>query len=192
MARSWLGWLSVRSQFRAKRQHGPEKAAIHTHQGASKQHGTGMGRYIDDILQPGEKILDSTTIHGIVYAPGLLCLVGAVACLIASGWGIIFPLAAVGALLGLVGAFLVFKAWFQRWTTETDVTSLRVVHKEGFIKRQTFEMSLDKIESVDVSQSIAGRLFGWGDVTVHGVGEGTKTIKMIGAPIEFRNHITAR
>jgi uncharacterized membrane protein YdbT with pleckstrin-like domain len=51
---------------------------------------------------------------------------------------------------------------------------------------------LDKIESVDVTQSIAGRIFGWGDVKVNGVGEGTKTIKMIGAPIEFRNHITAR
>jgi uncharacterized membrane protein YdbT with pleckstrin-like domain len=69
---------------------------------------------------------------------------------------------------------------------------LRVVHKEGFIQRQTFEISLDKIESVDVTQSILGRIFGWGDVKVNGVGEGTKTIKMIGAPIEFRNHITAR
>ena len=192
MARSRLGWLSVRSQFRAKRQHGPEKAAIHTHQVVSKQHGTGMSRYIDDILQPGEKILYSTTIHGIVYLPGLVCLAASAACLVGSGGGVIFPLLALSALLALVGGFLLFRAWFQRWTTETDVTSLRVFHKEGFIKRQTFEMSLDKIESVDVSQSILGRIFGWGDVRVNGVGEGTKTIKMIGAPIEFRNHITAR
>jgi membrane protein YdbS with pleckstrin-like domain len=160
--------------------------------GSGMQLGTGMGRYIEDILQPGEKVLYSTTIHGIVYAPGLLCLAGAGACLVASGGGVIFPLAAVGALLGLAGVFLVVKAWFQRWITETDVTSLRVVHKEGFIQRQTFEISLDKIESVDVTQSILGRIFGWGDVKVNGVGEGTKTIKMIGAPIEFRNHITAR
>ena len=27
-------------------------------------------------------------------------------------------------------------AWFHRWTTETDVTNLRVVHKTGFIKRR--------------------------------------------------------
>jgi len=46
------------------------------------------------------------------------------------------------------------KAWFHRWTTETDVTNLRIVHKTGFIKRRTFEMSLDKVESVDVNQSI--------------------------------------
>jgi uncharacterized membrane protein YdbT with pleckstrin-like domain len=151
-----------------------------------------MGRYIDDILQPGEKILYSTTIHGVVYVPGLSCLAVAAICLVGSGGGVILPLLAASALFALVGGFLLFRAWFQRWTTETDVTTLRVVHKEGFIQRQTFEMSLDKIESVDVTQSIAGRIFGWGDVKVNGVGEGTKTIKMIGAPIEFRNHITAR
>jgi uncharacterized membrane protein YdbT with pleckstrin-like domain len=97
-----------------------------------------------------------------------------------------------GALLALLAGVLLLRAWFQRWTVETDVTSLRVVHKEGFIQRRTFEMSLDKIESVDVDQSIAGRIFGWGNVTVMGVGEGRKTIKMIASPLEFRNHITAR
>ncbi len=46
------------------------------------------------------------------------------------------------------------------------------MHKKGFIQRQTFEMSLDKVESVDVTQSILGRIFGYGDVEIIGVGEG--------------------
>lgn len=104
----------------------------------------------------------------------------------------IMALLGASALLALCGGVLLARAWFRRWTTETDVTTLRLVHKEGFIRRQTFEMSLDKIESVDVSQGIAGRIFGWGDVTVMGVGEGRKTLRMIASPIEFRNHITAR
>jgi uncharacterized membrane protein YdbT with pleckstrin-like domain len=66
------------------------------------------------------------------------------------------------------------------------------VHKTGFIKRRTFEMSLDKVESVDVNQSILGRIMNYGDVTVRGVGEGSETIKTIAAPLDFRNHITAR
>ena len=36
----------------------------------------------------------------------------------------------------------------------------------------TFEMSLDKVESVDVNQSILGRILDYGDVTITGVGEG--------------------
>ncbi len=83
-------------------------------------------------------------------------------------------------------------AWFHRWTTETDVTSFRIVHKTGFIKRRTFEMSLDKVESVDVNQSILGRLMNYGDVTIMGVGEGKENITTIASPLAFRNSITAR
>jgi uncharacterized membrane protein YdbT with pleckstrin-like domain len=69
---------------------------------------------------------------------------------------------------------------------------MRVVHKAGFIKRRTFEMALDKIESVDVNQSIMGRILNYGDVTIMGVGEGRETIRTIAAPLQFRNNITAR
>jgi uncharacterized membrane protein YdbT with pleckstrin-like domain len=97
--------------------------------------------------------------------------------------------AAVAAVAAL---YWTAKAWFHRWTTETDVTNLRVVHKTGFIQRRTFEMSLDKVESVDVNQSILGRILNYGDVTILGVGEGKETISTIASPLEFRNFITAR
>jgi len=72
------------------------------------------------------------------------------------------------------------------------VTNMRGVHKAGSIKRRTFEMSLDKVESVDVNQSILGRILNYGSVTVRGVGEGAETIDTIASPLDFRNHITAR
>ena len=53
-------------------------------------------------------------------------------------------------------------------------------------------MSLDKVESVDVNQSILGRILNYGNVSIFGVGEGGKTIDTIASPLEFRNHITAR
>jgi uncharacterized membrane protein YdbT with pleckstrin-like domain len=155
-----------------------------------------MGRYIDDILQPGEKVLYSTNAHWIFYLPALGAWIVAAVLLAASQlfagspltWGCL-ALAAIAAVFAL---YKMLTAWFHRWTTETDVTNLRVVHKTGFIKRRTFEMSLDKVESVDVNQSILGRLMNYGDVTVRGVGEGAETIRTIAAPLDFRNHITAR
>jgi uncharacterized membrane protein YdbT with pleckstrin-like domain len=96
-----------------------------------------MGRYIDEILQPGERVLYSTNEHWMFFLPAI------------AAW-----IVAVVFLVTVATA----TAWFHRWTTETDVTNMRVVHKTGFIKRRTFEMSLDKVESVDVNQSILGAL----------------------------------
>jgi uncharacterized membrane protein YdbT with pleckstrin-like domain len=154
-----------------------------------------MGRYIDDILQPGEKVLYSTNAHWIFYLPAIAAWIAALVFIVLSRMIVDTPeliclaLATISAIAGLYWAG---KAWFHRWTTETDVTNMRVVHKTGFIKRRTFEMSLDKVESVDVDQSILGRLLNYGDVTVRGVGEGAETIRTIASPLEFRSHITAR
>jgi uncharacterized membrane protein YdbT with pleckstrin-like domain len=106
--------------------------------------------------------------------------------------GIMLMWQSAAAVVAIVALYWTAKAWFHRWTTETDVTNMRVVHKTGFIKRRTFEMSLDKVESVDVNQSILGRLLNYGSVTVRGVGEGAETINTIASPLDFRNHITAR
>ncbi|HWV96384.1 MAG TPA: PH domain-containing protein [Xanthobacteraceae bacterium] len=155
-----------------------------------------MGRYIDDILQPGEKLLYSTNLHWIFYLPGLVGWVVAIALLIGSqtvpSGNLVLLCLILSAAAALIAFYLSFRAWFKRWTTETDVTSLRVVHKEGFIKRRTFEISIDKVESVDVNQSILGRILNYGDVTIRGVGEGVEKIRTIAAPLAFRNFITAR
>jgi uncharacterized membrane protein YdbT with pleckstrin-like domain len=99
---------------------------------------------------------------------------------------------ALAGMAGLAALYFTATAWFHRWTTETDVTNLRVVHKTGFIRRRTFEMSLDKVESVDVNQSILGRLLNYGDLTIQGVGEGTETISTVTSPLAFRTAITTR
>jgi uncharacterized membrane protein YdbT with pleckstrin-like domain len=155
-----------------------------------------MGRYIDDILQPGEKVLYSTNAHWIFYLPAIATWTVAAVLLVLSRMttvdSLILVCLAASVVVAIVALVLTAKAWFHRWTTETDVTNLRVVHKTGFIKRRTFEMSLDKVESVDVNQSILGRILNYGSVTVRGVGEGAETIDTIAAPLDFRNHITAR
>src|SRR5712671_3377565 len=139
-----------------------------------------MGRYIDDILQPGEKVLYSTNAHWVFYWPAIAAWILAAALFVLSGMIAAGPAVLVcWSLAAIVGIFALYKtatSWFDRWTTETDVTNLRIVHKTGFIKRRTFEMSLDKVESVDVNQSILGRLLNYGNVTVRGVGEGAETI----------------
>jgi uncharacterized membrane protein YdbT with pleckstrin-like domain len=155
-----------------------------------------MGRYIDDILQPGEKVLYSTNAHWVFYLPAIGAWIVAIALFIlsriASADAMVLLSLVSAAVVAIVALYWTVRAWFHRWTTETDVTNMRVVHKTGFIKRRTFEMALDKVESVDVNQSIMGRLLNYGNVTIMGVGEGRETITTIAAPLEFRTHIPAR
>ena len=153
-----------------------------------------MARYIDEILQPGEKVLYSTNAHWIFYLPAIVSWIVVLA--LAAASVAVPPMAVLGlpaaAVIAVVALYFTVQGWFHRLTTETDVTDRRVVHKTGFIKRRTFEIALDKIESVDVNQSILGRILDYGDVTILGVGEGKETIATIGAPLSFRNAITAR
>ena len=155
-----------------------------------------MGRYIDEILQPGEKVLYSTNAHWVFYLPAIGAWIVAVILFLLSRAtiveGIVLLCLSASAVVAILALYWTAKAWFHRLTTETDVTNKRVVHKTGFIKRRTFEIALDKIESVDVNQSILGRILDYGDVTILGVGEGKETIATIAAPLSFRNAITAR
>lgn len=157
-----------------------------------------MGRYIDEILQPGEKVLYSTNAHWIFYLRAITAWIVALAFLISSltvpaavPW-LVLACRAAAAVVAIAALYWTIRGWFHRLTTETDVTDRRVVHKTGFIKRRTFEIALDKIESVDVDQSIPGRILNYGDVTIMGVGEGRQRISTIASPLAFRSAITAR
>ena len=153
-----------------------------------------MGRYIDEILQPGEKVLYSTNAHWIFYLPAIAAWI--VALVLAATAVVVPPMALVGlpaaAVIAVVALYFTIRGWFHRFTTETDVTDRRVVHKTGFINRRTFEISLDKIASVEVIQSIPGRLLNYGDVIIVGMGEvPPQPIKTIASPLAFRSAITA-
>jgi len=155
-----------------------------------------MGRYIDEILQPGEEVLYSTNAHWVFYLPAIAAWIVAMILFVLSRAtiveGVILLCLSASAVVAIAALYCTASFLYDTATTETDVTNKRVVHKTGFIKRRTFEIALDKIESVDVNQSIMGRILNYGDVTILGVGEGKETISTIAAPLSFRNAITAR
>jgi uncharacterized membrane protein YdbT with pleckstrin-like domain len=150
--------------------------------------------YVKSVLQPGENIRFVTDIHWRVYFPGVLFLIAAVAVYfvggrsIAQGAGAIWHVLA--GILFLCSAVFLFLGWFKRLTTEVAVTDKRIIYKRGFISRYTIEMHLDKVESVDVDQSVLGRIFGYGDIIIRGVGASLEPLRDIESPIEFRSHVT--
>lgn len=146
--------------------------------------------YIDRVLQPGETIAYASRLHWVVYVPGWLILaLGAAGVILlphrALGGAYLYASLAVGG----VGLITLLVAWIRRVTTEIAVTNRRFIFKEGFISRRTMEMNLDKIESIDVNQSVLQRLLGYGTVVIRGTGSGLEPMKRIDAPIALRNGV---
>ena len=154
-------------------------------------------RYVDEVLQPGETIRGVTSVSWVGFLPGMvLWLIAIVLLLYIAPWSRSSPgwelLGWIGfAAAFVIGAGLLIKHWWRRFTTEVAVTNRRVISKTGFIRRRTVEMHMDKVESVDVDQTILGRLLNYGDITIRGTGETLEKLHMIDHPLEFRNHVTA-
>jgi uncharacterized membrane protein YdbT with pleckstrin-like domain len=72
------------------------------------------------------------------------------------------------------------------------LSNQREIYKSGFIRRHTVEMNMDKVETVNVDQSILGRVLGYGTIHVLGTGQGIEGLRHIAAPLTLRNAITAR
>ncbi|HWD56750.1 MAG TPA: PH domain-containing protein [Stellaceae bacterium] len=150
--------------------------------------------YVRRVLQPGESVVLLTRLHIIIFLPALFWFAGAVVLAIAglTQQGDARILGEALALFCLViAAAAAIPALIRRVSTELAVTDRRVIYKSGVIARHTLEMNRSKVESVDVDQSLLGRLLGFGTITVRGTGGSLEPIRLVSDPLTFRSHITA-
>ena len=68
-------------------------------------------------------------------------------------------------------------------TTEFGLTNKRVIVKKGIISRNSEEMSLKALETVEIRQGIMGRIFGYGKVKITGRGGNLFEFEMIDNPL---------
>lgn len=125
-----------------------------------------MASYVEGALIPGEKILHQGRVS----------------------WWSAWHLLAAGVLLLPIAiglAFLVW-AWIRVKSTELAITNKRVIAKFGFISRNTMEISIQKVESIQVQQSLIGRMLDFGTLIVSGTGTSHAPIPSIADPLAFR------
>jgi uncharacterized membrane protein YdbT with pleckstrin-like domain len=151
--------------------------------------------YIQRVLQPGETVVHQARLHPLIFLPALFLLLIALALLVASTQfadeKIVIGLEAAAAMFGVLALTSWARAAIRRATTELAVTDRRVIYKSGLLARHTLEMNRSKVESVDVDQSILGRIFSFGTIIVRGTGGSLEPIRLISDPLTFRSHITA-
>ena len=146
--------------------------------------------YVSRTLGQSERILFLTGYHWL-YWLGFLLLAGPFAVvMLRIPYG---PLEYFLMLLTLVPFFYGVYLGVHGYALEVAVTSDRFVKKSGLVSIKTEEVSLDKIEEVNIEESIMGRIFGFGEIHVHGTGAGAIKVRMIRDPLRLRREIqTAR
>ena len=165
--------------------------------------------YVQKVLQPDERVIVEGRLHWVMYTAGIAWLVLALV-IVLLGWTGLFRSAladtntsfdpargrffldVLAAPFAAIGLIALIQAKFRQMTTELAVTDRRVIQKFGFISRHTAEMNINQVESVEVEQSLLGRMLDYGTVTIHGTGAGLETLYRLATPLRVRTAITAR
>ncbi|HEV8198198.1 MAG TPA: PH domain-containing protein [Gemmatimonadales bacterium] len=145
--------------------------------------------YVDRHLLSGETVTFRTRLHWKLYClPGLvvvILLAPLTVLALNSTTKLLALLPAVAALVILAVPFL------KRRSSEFAVTTKRVIIKLGVLNTRSVELLLPKIEGITVSQSLGGRLFGYGQIVVIGTGGTQEPFPGIQAPLDFRQAVQA-
>ena len=150
--------------------------------------------YADGLLSTGERITYRNKQHPFIFVWGaryaILAIVGALVLLWFQGnfTGV------VQQLLGTVGAVLFFGGvavgiWnaLRYLNQEYVLTNRRVIQVEGVLNRSSTDSSLEKINDAVLTQSVFGRMFDFGDLTVLTASEsGIDKMRMLRSPIVFK------
>lgn len=91
-------------------------------------------------------------------------------------------------IFAILGIVLIVWAVIEVKSTELALTSKRVIAKFGFIRRDTVDVRLGKIESIAFDQGILGRIFNFGSIVVSGAGNSTP-VPYISSPNAFKNKV---
>lgn len=152
--------------------------------------------YIDRLLAPGERVVVRTRRHAVV----LLRNVGAALFLTLAGLFLAVYIGGVGRFpeparvwswggvgIAAIGLLLALPAWLRWRSEEYLVTDRRVIQLEGVLAKRTLDSSLDKVNDVRLTQSLAGRLFGFGTIEILTASEvGVNRLDQVPRALEFK------
>jgi len=152
--------------------------------------------YADSLLSTGERITHRVRQHWLVLLWGarmpIAAIIGALLLLVLSSAarpsGLASDLLGILTLVLFLGG-LAFLAWatLRYLNTEFVLTNRRVVQVEGVVNKRATDSSLEKINDAVLSQSIFGRMFGFGDLDILTAAEaGIERFRMIIDPIGFK------
>jgi hypothetical protein len=145
--------------------------------------------YTDTLMASGETIVRRAHQHPFMLIWNaklsvlalLLALVLLIVKIVSAGTGLLFDIMGwVTLILFVAGLVKIVWGVLRYQNEEYLVTTRRLVHSEGVINKKATDSSLEKINDAVLSESIFGRMFGFGDLDVLTASEnGDEKLRML-------------
>lgn len=150
--------------------------------------------YADGLLSTGERVVHREKQHWFVFIWGarytILAVIIAVVLLVLKNnltqpWQDILNYAAIALFVG--GLAVLLWTVLQYLNLEYVLTNRRVIEVSGVLNKKSTDSSLEKINDAVLTQSIFGRIFGFGDLDILTASEsGISRFRMLVQPVEFK------
>jgi hypothetical protein len=155
--------------------------------------------YVDRLLAPGEAVIHRTLRHWVVLLRwiGSAVVLAVLGAAMASAYGFAgWTGASIGAWIGVgmvAVAVVVALPAILRWITEVYlVTDRRVIRVAGVLHKQALDSGLAKVNDVRLTQTMAGRLLGYGTLEIITASEsGINRLEYLPRPMAFKKAMMA-
>jgi uncharacterized membrane protein YdbT with pleckstrin-like domain len=148
--------------------------------------------YVASLLGENEKIVFLTRRHWIVFIFSMLInsLLMAAIIIVVLGLQVVptvAPFAWFLLIFLIIPLFRLGKHMMFWYNEQYIITNRRVIQAEGIINKKVIDSSLEKVNDVVLTQSVIGRLLGYGDVEILTASElGANKFERIGNPVGFK------
>lgn len=136
--------------------------------------------FVEKNLSANEYIISKGTIHWFVYFKNVFLIILAVV-------GFVFS-HVLGIILLAAGAISFLMTIIRINSIEVAVTNKRVILKTGVASRRVVELQLNRSEGLQVSESVMGRIFGYGYLRVSSGGV-SESVDFLSKPFEFKKQV---
>lgn len=125
-----------------------------------------------------------TRLHWVIFFGPLLGLGIAIALYV-----YIVQLRQVSLILIVFALLWIVMTWFTYYFSSITIKKKQVILRTGIIVRQTVDIPLSKIETIDIRQSILGSMLRYGALVITGTGGTRHLINFLHHPLTCRRYI---
>jgi Bacterial PH domain/Short C-terminal domain len=152
--------------------------------------------YVDGLLADGERVVRRARQHWFVMVwdarwavgAGILAIIGGIIRLLNGGGTFLMDaLGWIVLVLLLIAVVSLVWDWFVYQSREFVITNRRIIQTEGVINKRASDSSLEKINDAILTESLFGRMFGFGNLEVLTASEsGIELLRMLTDAKEFK------